>query len=85
MEEVSKSSLKTLMQKEIVKLDEEAIIWVNDPICYEAFKVLNDEQQGAVDYLKALQEARVYRTVLLQGVTGSGKTEVFLHTIKDIL
>lgn len=85
MEEVSKSSLKTLMQKEIVKLDEEAIIWVNDPICYEAFKVLNDEQQGAVDYLKALQEAGVYRTVLLQGVTGSGKTEVFLHTIKDIL
>lgn len=84
-EAVSKSSLKTLIQKEIVLVDEEALTWLDDPICYEAFKVLNEEQQAAVDYLQALQEVSVYRTVLLQGVTGSGKTEVFLHAIKKVL
>lgn len=84
-EEVSKSSLRTLVQKEIVKIDDEPLIWVGDPIYNEAFKSLNAEQQAAVDYMHALQEANVYRTVLLQGVTGSGKTEVFLHAIKSVL
>lgn len=85
IEEVSKSSLKTLIQKEIVIIEEEAIVREQDNIHYEAFKTLNQAQQEAVDYLKALQEADVYRTVLLQGVTGSGKTEVFLHGIKEVL
>ena len=84
-EEVSKSSLKTLIQKAIVEIYEEEIIWVDDPIYYSAFKMLNDEQQAAVDYMQAIEEANVYRTILLQGVTGSGKTEVFLHAIKNIL
>lgn len=84
-EEVSKSSLKTLIQKQIVEIIEEDIIHLKDGIRYETFKVLNEGQQAAVDYLKALSEADVYRPVLLQGVTGSGKTEVFLHAIKEIL
>ena len=84
-EEVSKSSLKTLIQKQIVEVIEEEIIRQKDHIKYEAFKVLNEEQQVAVDYLEALSEAEVYRAVLLQGVTGSGKTEVFLHAIKEVI
>lgn len=84
-EEVSKSSLKTLIQKQIVEVVEEEIVRQKDHINYDAFKVLNEQQQVAVDYLKALSEADVYRTVLLQGVTGSGKTEVFLHAIKEVI
>ena len=85
LEEVSKSSLKTLIQKQIVEIVEEEIIHLKDRIKEEHFKVLNEGQQAAVDYLKALSEADVYRPVLLQGVTGSGKTEVFLHAIKEVL
>ena len=85
MNEVSKSSLKTLIQKEVVQIMKEPIVWCQDPIKYEVFKALNEEQQSAVNYLAALHEAKVYRTVLLQGVTGSGKTEVFLHAIKSVL
>lgn len=85
LEEVSKSSLKTLIQKEIVQVQEEEIHFEKDAIRYDAFKTLNEEQQDAVDYLFALQEVNAYRTVLLQGVTGSGKTEVFLHGIKNVL
>ncbi len=85
LEEVSKSSLKTLLQKEIIEIYEKEIVFHKDPINEEAFKVLNEEQQAAVNYLEALSEAEAYRMVLLEGVTGSGKTEVFLHAIKSVI
>lgn len=84
-EEVSKSSLKTLIQKEVVESYETQITRHKDEICKTAFKVLSEDQKHAVDYLKALSEAEVYRTVLLEGVTGSGKTEVFLHAIREVV
>ncbi|MEN9866409.1 MAG: hypothetical protein RL748_1999, partial [Pseudomonadota bacterium] len=43
---------------------------------------LNDEQQAAVD---ALSQARSFVPFLLFGVTGSGKTEVYLQTAERIL
>ena len=42
----------------------------------------NDEQQVAIDTLRA---ARGFAPLLLDGVTGSGKTEVYLHAIADCL
>jgi primosomal protein N' (replication factor Y) len=44
--------------------------------------MLNDEQRLAVD---ALLAADGFAPVLLEGVTGSGKTEVYLHAIADCL
>jgi len=44
--------------------------------------VPNDEQQAAIDTLRA---ARGFAPLLLDGVTGSGKTEVYLHAIADCL
>lgn len=85
LEGVSKSSLKTLIQKELIEIYEKEIVFHKDPISEEAFKVLNEEQQAAVNYLEALSEAEAYRMVLLEGVTGSGKTEVFLHAIKSVI
>lgn len=43
---------------------------------------LNDEQQQAV---KAILGADGFETFLLHGVTGSGKTEVYLHAIEEVL
>ncbi|WP_363799997.1 primosomal protein N' [Lysobacter firmicutimachus] len=43
---------------------------------------LNDEQQTAVD---AVLAAQGFTALLLDGVTGSGKTEVYLHAIADCL
>ena len=43
---------------------------------------LNAPQQAAVDALRA---GNGFRVQLLEGVTGSGKTEVYLHAIRDCL
>lgn len=45
-------------------------------------KTLNPEQLSA---LQVLQSSAANQTTLLQGVTGSGKTEVYLHLVADAL
>jgi primosomal protein N' (replication factor Y) len=47
--------------------------------------VLTREQQGALDSLTAAIEARGHRSFLLHGVTGSGKTEVYLRAAERAL
>jgi primosomal protein N' (replication factor Y) len=43
---------------------------------------LNDDQQAALDTLRASDE---FGTYLLEGVTGSGKTEVYLQRMRDVI
>lgn len=46
---------------------------------------LNTEQAGAVHQINAAIDTQAVKTFLLQGVTGSGKTEVYLQTIAEAL
>lgn len=46
---------------------------------------LNPEQQAAFDAITAAQDAGKFQTYLLHGVTGSGKTEVYLQVIEHAL
>jgi primosomal protein N' (replication factor Y) (superfamily II helicase) len=46
--------------------------------------VLTDEQRAAFDRLSALAAQGVFRTVLLHGVTGSGKTELYLRLAEAV-
>lgn len=85
LDEVSDSAIKTLIKNEIIAVEEEKIDYTPDDIRHEVFKTLNASQREAVAYIKKLQDQNRYRTILLQGVTGSGKTEVFLHSIRYIL
>lgn len=46
---------------------------------------LNDEQQSALKYINSSIENKEAKTYLLEGITGSGKTEVYLHAINQAL
>jgi len=51
----------------------------------EPFLPLNADQQAAFEALRTALAAGEYRAFLLEGVTGSGKTEVYLHTVRETL
>jgi primosomal protein N' (replication factor Y) len=46
---------------------------------------LNPAQQGLIDAFRQDYEAGHYQTYLLYGVTGSGKTEVYMHAMDVVL
>ncbi len=83
------SLLKALIEKGIVSRAEIRV--ERDPFEEEEFLPtqplkMSDEQQAAHDeVLKALQHPAEAKPLLLHGITGSGKTEVFLQTIAHVL
>ena len=83
--EVSLSSLNTLIKKEILRKEEKKVLFKKDEIQYAYFKRLNQEQEHAKNELIKAIESPNYEGILLQGITGSGKTEVFLYAICKVL
>jgi len=76
----SPAALKALRNKDWIEaVDIAADAVARSPV---AGPPLNEAQKAAVG---ALHRAHGYVPVLLEGVTGSGKTEVYLHAISDIL
>ncbi|WP_437206509.1 replication restart helicase PriA [Planctomicrobium sp. SH664] len=46
---------------------------------------LNEEQQAALDCLVDLLRNQRHETVLMHGITGSGKTEVYIQAIREVI
>ena len=76
-------SARALAKRELIKLE---IFGVRPPSGYERPKpVLNAFQEAAFQQIDRALKQGEFKTFLLQGVTGSGKTEVYLRSIEGAL
>ena len=84
---ISMASLRGWRRRGSVAFSEEEELRLPDLSDAEPARaiVLNEEQEAAYRSILALTETGKPEAVLLQGVTGSGKTEVYLRLVRDIL
>ena len=83
----SRASLKSLCDKELVSLYQREVFRRAEIPSEERvpLPVLNVEQQAVFEKLSALCSSGKAGCALLQGVTGSGKTSVYIHLIQQKL
>jgi len=82
----STSTVHTLVKNGVLETDDVEILRtpVNRDIRESAPSILNAEQQNVVDAINT-QPVKPLKPMLLHGITGSGKTEVYLAAIERIL
>src|SRR3989454_7493789 len=86
----SMSTLRTLEEKRILSLDKREIRRSSggdgaDPSSTARKIVLNPDQQKALEAITSGVEQGEFRSYLLFGVTGSGKTQVYIEAIREVL
>ncbi len=84
----SQSAIRALEQKGIIKSQEMEVF--RKPVDFEKIErtkplTLSKEQNQAVDAVAEAFRGKNQQTFLLHGVTGSGKTEVFLQCIEKVI
>jgi primosomal protein N' (replication factor Y) len=74
---------RALARNSLVRLTLEAVHSASGPV--RAAHSLNFHQQAAFDQVRDALQTQRFQTFLLEGVTGSGKTEVYLRAIEATL
>lgn len=86
--QVTPAVLKSLVEKGVMKeIEVEAY---RDPYADKVYSpskalALNHEQEVAVQTVLSANEAKAHDVFLLHGITGSGKTEVYLQIIESVI
>ena len=85
---VSRAAVKALEKKGLVEIEEVSV--ERDPfkdfnVEKTSFLKPTDEQKEAIDYINEAAKKQNFEEVLLRGITGSGKTEVYLQAVDNVL
>ncbi len=86
---ISDSPFKTLEKKGVIKIEQVEIL--RSPSLVNKFETkrienYTKEQENAINTILDIKEGRKeYKPVLLHGVTGSGKTEIYLKIVEEVL
>lgn len=86
--QVSKSIFKTLEKKGYLAIREHQIErnpFINKTIKPDEAKKLNEEQQRCFDAINFCVQNEEFSKHLIYGITGSGKTEIYLQLIEEVL
>lgn len=86
--DTSSAILKTLEKNGYIEIEEKQVNrnpFINKNINKTADLQLTEEQQSALDKVNNSIENNEYKEFLLYGVTGSGKTEVYLQIIRKVI
>jgi primosomal protein N' (replication factor Y) len=88
IDNISPSSIDTLIKKGI--LDKSEVLVDRTPLFDDEYivskpKTLTNEQAKAFESIKESLDKNIFQTHLLHGITGSGKTEVYLQAIDHTL
>jgi primosomal protein N' (replication factor Y) len=83
----SASTITSLKKAGLVELFEEEKLRITRRAAPEPGEeiVLNEEQQAAFDQIAALTRQNAPSVTLLHGVTGSGKTQVYIRLVQEVL
>ena len=84
----TRSSIRSLEKKGLVTLFQQRVWrdpWEGETILPTEHLSPTREQERAIGYIKQTLRHRRFASILLHGITGSGKTEVYLQAIDEVL
>ena len=84
----SRSTINSLIEKGFIEIHSKKVD--RNPLVYKDEKEnnklqLNDEQSKSFETIKATIKNKKFEEFLLYGITGSGKTEVYLQLIEEVI
>ena len=84
---VSRTTIQDLVKMEIITTDVERLYRnpINNKVFDKEHFKLTEEQQSIVDSINAEYKTGIRGTYLIHGVTGSGKTEVYMEIIAEVI
>lgn len=80
---ISSSSVNTLLKKGVIEEIKDEVYRLNEEYRKKDNNVKLSEEQ--ISAIKEINESQGFKSFLLHGVTGSGKTEVYMQVIDNVL